>query len=301
MADGSTKSIDELLEQARRLKAQTEQGTDAAGKGKVKSTPIGDALNDVKAFNATAKEVRGGMALVKETSKSVFGFLRRTWPVRAWMWAFKKFCYKKDKETGERKLRPTRAKAMVLTTAFLASAMIPGMIGAPARATIGAVGEPISDGVKMTLFMHKDEIVYLNDQHIHDAKENVWVVKGTTKPNGDVNDAILFKVKPSLMNDLWQWKNKGDPFFLPDRVVSPVAPSGNGTAYRVTYYGARWRIATWLQAYPYLLDVQALPQGTTPENFNKAATPQIEQKAPVQQVAPVQTAPVQQPGGQGPG
>lgn len=289
MADGGkTKSIDELLADARKLKNQVGQTAQDAKKTDIKGTVAGDALKKVQVLNDTAEEVHGGVALVKETGKSVWHFLARTWPVRAYKWLFKKICYKKDKETGELKLRPTRAKAMVLTTAFLASAAIPGMIGAPARMTIGAVAEPIFDGSRMVTMMHKQEVMYLNDQHVVDHKNNVWVVKGTTKPDGDVNDAVLFNVKPSLMNDVWSWKNKGNPFFIPDQVVAPVAPGANNK-YLVTYYGHRWRLFTWLQAYPELLDVKALPK-----DYNEAAAKKDEAKPPVvQQQAPAPT-PVQQ-------
>jgi hypothetical protein len=295
MADGS-KSIDELLEQARRLKAQTQQGQEDAKRSEIKTSAVTDTLKDIKAFNQTAKEVNGGYQLVKHTGLSVWNFLKNNWVSRAYMKVFNKFCYKKDKETGERKLRPTRAKAMILTTAFMASALVPGMIGTPARTTIGAVTEPVMDGVRMTAMMHKNEVMYLNDQHIYDAKENVWVVKGTTDPNGSVENTVLFKVKPSLAHDLWQWKNKGDPFFKPDRVVGPIAPGANNKCI-VTYYGSRWRVANWLEAYPYLLDVKC--ESTPAANFNQAAKPGQEVEKPaVQQQAPVpkqQTAPIPAP------
>ncbi|MEZ0226180.1 MAG: hypothetical protein ACAH83_16615 [Alphaproteobacteria bacterium] len=283
MADGGkVKSIDELLADARKLKNQVGATAQEVGKTDIKGSVAGDALKKVKVLNDTAEEVQGGMSLVKETGKSIWHFLGRTWPVRGYKWLFKKICYKKDKETGELTLRPNRAKAMVLTTAFLASAAIPGMIGVPARATIGAIAEPIFDGSRMVTMMHKEEIMYLNDQHVVDHKNNVWVVKGTTKADGDVNDAVLFNVKPSLMNDLWSWKNKGNPFFIPDQVVAPVAPGANNK-YIVTYYGHRWRLFTWLQAYPELLDVKAIPA-----DFNGAAKKE-EAKPPTQQEAPAPT------------
>ena len=289
MADAAkTKSIDELLEDARRLRAQVGQTANDAKKTDIKGTPAGDALKKIQVVNDAAKEAHGATALVKETGRSVWNFIKRSWPVRAYGWAFRKICYKKDKETGEKKLRPRRAKAMILSSIFLASAAIPGMIGTPARHVIGAVAEPVFDGTRMVTMMHKNEIMYLNDEHVVDHAHNVWVVKGTTKPGGDVNDAVLLNVKPSLMNDLWSWKNKGNPFFIPDQVVSPVAP-GNQTKYMVTYYGHRWRLFTWLQAYPELLDVKALPAdfnanakpGTPPAPHDQQTTP-----APVQQTAP---------------
>jgi hypothetical protein len=294
MADSNAKpkSIDELLADARRLKAQVGQTANDTKKTDIKGTVLGDTLKKVEVLNDAAQEAHGAKALIKETGKSVWHFLGRTWPVRAYGWLFKKICYKKDKETGERKLRPRRAKAMILTTAFLASAALPGMVGTPARHVIGAVSEPIYDGARMATMMHKNEIMYLNDEHVVDHAHNTWVVKGTTQPGGDVNDAVLLNVKPSLANDLWSWKNKGTPFFIPDQVVAPVAP-GNQTKYMVTYYGHRWRLFTWLQAYPELLDVKALPADFN-ANAAKGATPpqaQTTTPAPAQQQAPAPKAP----------
>lgn len=290
MADGSsgkTKSIDELLADARKLKAQVGQTAQDAKKTDIKGTPLGDSLKKVEILNGAAKEAHGGWALVKETGKTVGGFFRRTWPVRAWFWAFNKICFKKDKQTGEKHLRPRRAFAMVASTIALSTAIIPGTMGVPARHVIGSVVEPVVDGARMATMMHKNEIMYLNDEHVVDHAHNIWVVKGTTQPGGDVKDAVLLNVKPSLMNDLWSWKNKGTPFFIPDQVVAPVAP-GNTTKYMVTYYGSRWRLFTWLQAYPQLLDVKAVPADFNANAAKKDAS-KAEQTAPapvVQNQAP---------------
>lgn len=281
MADGSdSKKIDELLRKARNLQARTNTDTSDDPPSVLKKdntgSVIGDALKDVKdgiesvkAVKATQKEVTGGMELVKQTGMGVWNFIKNSWPAKAYMWLFNKVAYKKDKETGEKKFRPKRAKAMILSTIFAGSALIPGMIGAPARTIMGAVTEPVMDGVRMASMYHHDEIMYLNDQHIANADENLWVVKGTLNPNGGVDDAVLFYVKPSLAHDIWSWANTGNPMFIPDQVVAPVAPGANNM-YRVTYYGVRWRLATWLQAYPQLLDVQALTPQEAAE-FNARA------------------------------
>ena len=294
-ANAKTKSIDQLLEDARKLRAQVGQTANDAKKTDIQGSVAGDALKKIQIVNDAAKEAHGARALVKETGRSVWNFFKNSWPVRAYSWMFKKICYKTDKETGEKKLRPNRAKAMILTTAFLASGAIPGMIGTPARTVMGSVAEPIIDGARMATMMHKDEIMYLNDEHVVDHAHNVWVVKGTTKPGGDVNDAVLLNVKPSLMNDLWSWKNKGNPFFIPDQVVSPVAP-GNQTKYMVTYYGHRWRLFTWLQAYPELLDVKALPADFNANAKPGTTPPAAQQTTPApaqQQTAPAPRAPGQ--------
>jgi len=293
MANPNVKSADELLEQARRMRSASQKSGAAATKTDIKGSVITDTLKEIKAVNETAKEVRGGWHVIKHAGlvlwekvlSPVYDFVK---PVtsrvaKCYMWAFNKVCYKKDKATGEKVLSRNRAGAFILATAFVASAAVPGMIGAPARTAIGAVTEPVSDGIRMTLFMHKNETMYLNDQHVVNEAENIWVVKGTTVPNGGVEETVLFKVKPSLAHDIWQWNAKGDPFFMPDRVVGPVAPGSNNKC-TVTYYGARWRIANWLQAYPYLLDVKCESMPTAPQapanQFNQAVQPGQTQQAP---------------------
>jgi hypothetical protein len=308
MASSTPKTADELLEQARRMRQATSQGGDIAKKTEIKGSVITDTLKEIKAVNETAKEVRGGWHVIKHAGlvawekvlSPVYEFVK---PVtsriaKCYMWAFNKVCYKKDKETGEKHLSRNRAGAFILATAFVASAAVPGMVGAPARTAIGAVTEPIGDGVRMALFMHKNETIYLNDQHVVNEAENIWVVKGTTTPNGGVEETVLFKVKPSLAHDLWQWKTKGDPFFMPDRVVGPVAPGANNKC-TVTYYGARWRIANWLQNYPYLLDVKcesSTPMGQAPvANFNQAAQPGAQAQTPAPGAAVHTPAPAPAP------
>jgi len=248
--------VDELLEKARRLKEQTgTPANDKGFKGQIKGSVIGDTLNNVKAINATAEEVKGGATFFKELGLTIYNFLKKSWPGRAYAWAFKKICYKKDKQTGEKHLSKKRAGAMILTTAFMATAVIPGMIGSPARTVIDTVTEPIYDGAMMATTMQK-EVVYLNNKHLVSHSDNEWVASGTVDKFGGSNESLLYLVKPSLANDIWHWKNKGNPFFIPDQITSPISP-GNSQAYVVTSYGwQRWRVAKWLQAYPILLDAQ---------------------------------------------
>ncbi|MDE1151196.1 MAG: hypothetical protein PW788_01565 [Micavibrio sp.] len=261
--------IDELLEKARRMKAQSgaTPANDAGFKGGIKTTVIGDTLNDIKAVRQTADEVKGGMTFFKQLGLTAFEKTRNSWVGKAYAWAFKKVCMKKDKATGEKHLSKKRAGAFILSTVFLASAAIPGAIGTPARDTIGAVVEPMYDGARMTTMMHKD-VYYLNDQHMASHEDNTWVVKGTREKGAGVDEATLFTVKPSLAHDIWNWTHKGHPFFIPDQVVAPVAPSNN-QAYIVTSYGVRWRMAKWLQAYPVMLDAQPVTEAQAAA-FNKA-------------------------------
>jgi hypothetical protein len=302
MADGSNSEIDKLLEKARNLAAKPAPGSDPAKgeiKGGIKKSVVGDTLNNIKAFNQTVDTVRGGGSLVKQGFKTAWSYVKRLWPVRAYAWAYKKCSYKKDKKTGEMKARPFGRTASRITTAFLLSAALPSImgvpLGAPARTVIGGAAETVSDAARMTFFMEKHQKMFLNDEHISDPVHNTWIVKGMTKQGGDWDkDGITLRAKHSLMNDIWNFAHKGDPFFMPDRVVAPVAP-GNQTEYDVTYYGARWRLAYWLQNYPDVLDIKVIPNGSAGAAFNPAAN-QSQPAAPAaSQAAPAAPA-AQAPG-----
>ncbi len=275
MAENS--KIDQLLAQARLLKEQSgkpanQNAAKAAAKadqgGLKGDSVIVDTLNDVKAIRATADEVKGGLNFFKQFGLTVFEKTRNSWVGKAYGWLFNKVTMKKDKETGQKYRSKKRAGAMILSTIFLASAALPLGIGGPARSVIGAVTEPIYDGARMTTMMHTD-IMYLNDQHLANHADNIWVVKGTREKGAGVDEAILFTVKPSLAHDVWNMAVKGHPFFIPDQVVAPVAP-GNTQAYKVTSYGVRWRLANWLQAYPVMLDAQPVTPAQATA-FNEAA------------------------------
>ena len=66
------------------------------------------------------------------------------------------------------------------------------------------------------------------------------------------------RVKPRLAHDFWKLVNYGNPFYVPDHVVAPIAPGVNQC--QVTYYGYRmtssWisRLLRSLEFYPVMLE-----------------------------------------------
>ncbi|HYD19207.1 MAG TPA: hypothetical protein VEF76_12080 [Patescibacteria group bacterium] len=285
MADGyDTSRTDEII---RRARAAVNRNGPV---GDVQGSVIGNTLKDVKegvenikAVKATADEAKGAWQVVKQLGLAVWHFVNKLWPVRAYKWTEKKLTTKLDKESGERKVtRPKLRIGMRLATAFMLSAMIPGMIGMPARNTM----EIGVDSFRMGTSLHT-EVVRLNDTK-NTADENVWSVTGNRFENGQ-ETPMIWKVKTSIPNDIWSLTHTGNPVFYPDDVTAPVAPGANDL-YRITTYGQRWRVADWLQAFPQIVQVQKLtPQEAA--DFNAAAQ---RQQAATQAPAAQQHAPAQQ-------
>lgn len=298
MADGShtsdTDKIDDLLRRAKVLSGRTGVETTTQ---KPAGSVIGDTLKSVKdaaesakVVKATTEEAKGIIELVKQSALAAWNFINRLWPVRAYKWLEEKITTKKDKETGERKVvRPKTRLGMRLATIFMMSAMIPGIVGMPARNT----AELGIDGVRMSTTM-TTEVVRLNDVK-NGADHNEWAVTGARFRNG-AEEPTIFQVKTSIANDLWNIANNGRTFY-PDDVTSPIAP-GADALYEVTYYGNRWRVNDWVQAFPEMLSVRRLSAQETAA-FNEAAARQttVQQQVPAPivnnggQTAPAPAAP----------
>lgn len=297
MADGSNTSdkIDDLLRRAKVLSGRA--GGDATtGAQKPVGSVIGNTLNSVKeaaesakVVKATTEEAKGLIELVKQSAIAAWNFVNRLWPVRAYKWLEEKLTTSKDKETGERKVtRPKMRLGMRLTTIFMMSAMIPGMIGMPARNT----AELAIDSGRMATTM-QTEVVRLNDVK-NGADHNEWAVTGARFRNG-AEEPTIFQVKTSIANDLWNIAHHGRTFY-PDDVTASIAP-GADALYEVTYYGNRWRVNDWVQAFPEMLSVRRLSAQETAAFNEAAARPVVQQQAPAPavnsggQTAPAPAAP----------
>jgi len=161
----------------------------------------------------------------------------------------------------------SRAGIAVLVTAFAASPIgekipfvgefIPDIVSDHA---IGLLYEPPYDATRMAITalfnggsLNK-ETIYLNGKNEIDPKGDVWSVGGCeTKQGCGPDDAISFRIKPSLMHQAWSLTTGHGPF-LPDYVAVPIpnVPS----KCEVTSYGLRWRVSKWMNSYPVLLDAK---------------------------------------------
>lgn len=196
--------------------------------------------------------------------------------------------FREEKEDFEKSALPlgkfskSRAGVAVLVTAFAASPVaekiplagqfVPDIISDHAYALLY---EPPYDATRMALTalfnggQLNKEVIYLNGKNEIDPKNDIWSVGGCeTKPGCGPEDAISFRIKPSLMHQAWSWSTGRGPF-LPDYVAVPI--SNVPSKCEVTSYGLRWRISKWMNSYPVLLDAHC--------NVN-------EQVAPQQKLAP---------------
>jgi len=125
--------------------------------------------------------------------------------------------------------------------------------------------EPLIDGVLIT-FTKKVETFYLNNSQEVDPEANVHSVRGC-KHAGQCSekDAVYFKVLPRLSHDVWKLVTYGNPIYVPDHVVAPIAPGVNKC--EVTYYGYRmtssWiaRLMRSFQLYPTMLEATCVSLG----------------------------------------
>lgn len=288
MADGSdTSKIDELL---RKAKVLGERSGGTATPGSVigdTAKSVKEAVESAKVVKATTDEAKGLFELVKQSALAAWTFVNKLWPVRAYKWLEEKITTKKDKETGERKVvRPKTRLGMRLTSIFMLSAMIPGMVGMPARNTV----EMAVDTGRMATTM-QTEVVRLNDVK-NTSDHNMWAVTGSRVRNG-VEEPTIFHIKTSIANDIWSLAHHGKTFY-PDDVTAPIAP-GADALYEVTYYGNRWRINDWVQAFPEMLSVRRLSADEAAA-FNAAAARQQAQTPAVTAPASVQTPAPPAPG-----
>ena len=161
----------------------------------------------------------------------------------------------------------TRAGIAALGTAFALSPVantvpivkdfVPDIISDHA---IAVLYEPPYDATRMAITaafnggqLHH-ETIYLNGKNEIDPKNDVWSVGGCEgKPDCSNDDAVSFRIKPSLMHQAWSFSTGRGPF-LPDYVAVPIpnVPSKCD----VISYGLRWRVSKWLNSYPSLLDAR---------------------------------------------
>ncbi len=120
--------------------------------------------------------------------------------------------------------------------------------------------EPVYDSVRIAanMLLHggkiRVETVYLNGKNELSAEDNYWSINGCEdKVECPPEDAVYFRVKPSLVHFIWSIVTKGLPFIADD--VAGVVPNVPSQC-RVKSYGSRWRLMKWMQSYPIALDVK---------------------------------------------
>lgn len=283
----------ELARKARELAARARQGSqNNVVEDATKDNPVAAVIEEIRTFNKTMGSIRRYYTNTKEIIGSI---VKKTKPVlgpvatvggavwRGYHWLWDKTDAREYSGTlGKLAARCGRAGVLALTVVLGVQA-IPSVIGGDiARAVVAEVVEPFKDSALMATSYKSGETIYLSHAHEIDPDNNIWNVRGCEKPTDcDTEDAIYFRVKPSLMHNAWSAVSKKNPFFIPDHVIAPVAPGLNKCT--VASYGMRWRLMKYAQAYPYLLDAKCTPITT---DFNTSATNAIENPVPASSVLP---------------
>jgi hypothetical protein len=126
--------------------------------------------------------------------------------------------------------------------------------------------EPVVDGVLIGL-SKRTETFYLSQSDEIDPENNIHSVRGCRKRGECAEvDAAYFRVQPRLSHDIWKLWMYGNPVYVPDHIVAPIAPGLNEC--HVTYYGYRmtssWiaRVLRSLQFYPTMLEAKCTYLGS---------------------------------------
>jgi hypothetical protein len=187
------------------------------------------------------------------------------WIGRIYVSLWKRFAYTVDRNTNERRLSRARSSVVVVVTVLALSIFTNTWLGSAVRFfTV----EPVVDGVLIGL-SKRTETFYLTQSDEIDPENNIHSVRGCRKRGECAEvDAAYFRVQPRLSHDIWKLLMYGNPVYVPDHIVAPIAPGLNEC--HVTYYGYRmtssWiaRVLRSLQFYPTMLEAKCTYLGSSP-------------------------------------
>ena len=187
------------------------------------------------------------------------------WLGRKYAVIWKRFAFTHDKTSGPSVLSTSRSSVLVVITVLSLSVFTNTRLGETVRFfTV----EPAVDGV-MIAFSLRTESFFLSQTEEIDSASNTYSVRGCrTRGECSESDAAYFRVSPRLSHDVWKLFTHGNPIYVPDHAVSPIAPGLNEC--RVTYYGYRmtssWiaRVLRSLQVYPTMLEASCIFLGAHP-------------------------------------
>lgn len=253
-------TADELLESARELKRQTQAIANKRGekpRNKISETlhSVDENLSYFRKLLYTCKETYLG--LMDRFGKPLVSLLG---PLLRWLFStyrrfWNRYSYYTDRATGERVFSRKRSSLVIGLSIAVASIFTPTALGDAVRF---ATTEPVFDAFLMSI-SKKTELFYLNNSQEIDPEANEHAVRGCrTMGQCTENDAIYFRVKPRLSHDIWKLIVYGNPIYVPDHVIAPIAPGVNRC--EVTYYGYRmtssWisRLLRSFQVYPTMLE-----------------------------------------------
>ncbi len=258
MSKDAKSEINNLLEQAKKLQnrvktplKETLQKNETAGL--VKS--IADDLNFFRRTLLNFRETTLGF--YERFIKPVWHVFSPcfNWIFRLYAKVWNRFAYSVNKDTGEKVVSRKKSSLLIGLTFLFLMGFTPTGLGSAVRfVTV----EPVMDGTMMLISL-RTETFFLNNSEEIDPDRNVHSVRGC-KMEGRCSekDAAYFRIMPRLAHDIWKLIEHGNPIYVPDHVVAPIAPGVNRC--EVTYYGYRmtssWisRLLRSLELYPTLLE-----------------------------------------------
>lgn len=281
----SAQAIADLMAHAEKLQARARTGSETK-RPQNKDSVISDLLETSHSIAENLSFFRRLAINIKEGYLGFYErFLSPLWsilgPPVKWLGyrygkLWNRFAYRTAKPSGQRELSRSRAGIVVAITFLALAAFTPTGIGDAVRfVTL----EPLSDAFFMAISKRTDTF-YLNSTEEVDPHANIHSVRGC-RHAGQCSevDAVYFRIRPRLSHDIWKLINFGNPIYVPDHVVAPIAPGVNRC--EVIYYGYRmtssWisRLLRSLEVYPILLDAKCTYLGSSVGN----AIPEAPQKS----------------------
>lgn len=256
-----------LLARARRLAEKTTQsGSEKPASESGFAHAIVELNENLTFFRKCVTTVRVVLAgLRANICGPLWRFVRPpvTCVARLYMRIWNRCAYSSNSETGERTLSRTRSSVVVVVTILVLSIFTNTQLGSAVRfVTV----EPLADAILIGL-SKRTEVFYLTQSDEIDPESNIHSVRGCRKRGECAEiDAAYFRVQPRLAHDVWKLFTYGNPVYVPDHIVTPIAPGLNEC--HVTYYGYRmtssWiaRILRSLQFYPTMLEARCTYLGS---------------------------------------
>jgi hypothetical protein len=270
---GPNQDIAQVIKQAERIRARGERIGESDHDNMAQAPSEGSLASSIRELNENISWLRRAIITTKQIVTGLGStVLAPAWrlvkPPFSWLWrkytaVWHRFAYVRTGVNGELVLSRTRSSFLVLLTVALLSVFTNTRLGEAVRfVTI----EPVIDGAMMAASL-RTEIFYLTQSQEIDPEGNVHSVRGCrTRGECSEVDAAYFRVSPRLSHDIWKLCVHGNPIYVPDHAVSPIAPGLNEC--RVTYYGYRmtssWiaRVLRSLQVYPTMLEASCVYLGS---------------------------------------
>jgi hypothetical protein len=260
------RELDSLVARARRLTKSSPPASAVSENDGGLVDSIRELNENVSFIRRTVSATRTVIAgLLSTIVYPVWRVLRPpvTWLAGLYLSLWNRFAYSVDRSTGERKLSRVRSSIVVVATVCALSVFTNTWLGSAVRFfTV----EPVVDGVLIGL-SKRTETFYLSQSDEIDPENNIHSVRGCRKRGECAEvDAAYFRVQPRLSHDIWKLWMYGNPVYVPDHIVAPIAPGLNEC--HVTYYGYRmtssWiaRVLRSLQFYPTMLEAKCTYLGS---------------------------------------